>query len=24
MYESHFGLSGTPFNLTPDPDFYYE
>jgi putative secretion ATPase (PEP-CTERM system associated) len=24
MYESHFGFSGTPFSLTPDPDFYYE
>ena len=24
MYESHFGFSGTPFNLTPDPDFYYQ
>jgi putative secretion ATPase (PEP-CTERM system associated) len=24
MYESHFGFTGTPFNLTPDPDFYYE
>lgn len=24
MYESHFGFSGTPFSLTPDPDFYFE
>jgi len=24
MYETHFGFSGTPFNLTPDPDFYYQ
>ncbi len=24
MYESHFGFTATPFNLTPDPDFYYE
>lgn len=24
MYESHFGLTATPFSLTPDPDFYYE
>ena len=24
MYESHFGFSGTPFNLTPDPAFFYE
>ena len=24
MYETHFGFTATPFNLTPDPDFYYE
>ena len=24
MYESYFGFTATPFNLTPDPDFYYE
>ena len=24
MYESHFGLTGTPFNLTPDPAFYFD
>jgi general secretion pathway protein A len=24
MYESHFGFSATPFNLTPDPAFYYD
>ena len=24
MYESHFGFSATPFNLTPDPAFYFE
>ena len=24
MYETHFGFSGTPFSLTPDPDFYFE
>lgn len=24
MYESHFGFTGTPFNLTPDPAFYFE
>jgi putative secretion ATPase (PEP-CTERM system associated) len=24
MYESHFGFSGTPFNLTPDPAFYFD
>ncbi|PAX09658.1 ExeA family protein [Sphingomonas lenta] len=24
MYEEHFGLSGRPFQLTPDPHFWYE
>ncbi|WP_373487951.1 XrtA/PEP-CTERM system-associated ATPase [Blastomonas sp.] len=24
MYESHFGFSGRPFQLTPDPRFYFE
>jgi general secretion pathway protein A len=24
MYESHFGFSGTPFNLNPDPAFYFQ
>jgi len=24
MYESFFGLTGNPFKLSPDPDFYYE
>jgi len=24
MYESYFGLSAAPFNLTPDPDFYFD
>ncbi len=24
MYESHFGLSGPPFSLNPDPDFYFQ
>ena len=23
MYESHFGLSGPPFQLIPDPSFYF-
>jgi general secretion pathway protein A len=23
MYESHFGLSSKPFQLSPDPDFFY-
>jgi general secretion pathway protein A len=23
MYESHFGFSGKPFQLSPDPDFFY-
>jgi len=23
MYESHFGLTGSPFRLNPDPSFYY-
>ena len=23
MYESHFGLKGSPFQLNPDPAFYY-
>ncbi len=23
MYESHFGLSGPPFQLSPDPSFYF-
>ena len=24
MYEHHFGFSGRPFQLTPDPQFYFE
>lgn len=24
MYEAHFGFSGTPFSLNPDPAFYFE
>lgn len=24
MYEHHYGLSGRPFQLTPDPQFYFE
>jgi general secretion pathway protein A len=24
MYEHHFGFSGRPFQLTPDPNFYFE
>ena len=24
MYESHFGISGPPFQLTPDPSFYFD
>ena len=24
MYEAHFGLSGPPFQLNPDPAFYYD
>lgn len=24
MYESHFGLSGPPFQLNPDPSFYFD
>jgi general secretion pathway protein A len=24
MYESHFGLSGPPFSLNPDPTFYFQ
>lgn len=24
MYESHFGFTGTPFNLNPDPAFYFQ
>jgi general secretion pathway protein A len=24
MYESHFRFTGTPFNLTPDPAFYFD
>lgn len=24
MYEAHFGLSGPPFQLNPDPSFYYD
>ena len=23
MYESHFGLTGTPFGLNPDPAFFF-
>src|SRR6476660_9136438 len=23
MYETHFGLSGRPFAIAPDPDFYF-
>ncbi|MBS0440587.1 MAG: UDP-N-acetylglucosamine 2-epimerase [Proteobacteria bacterium] len=24
MYESHFGISGPPFQLSPDPSFYFD
>jgi UDP-N-acetylglucosamine 2-epimerase len=24
MYEAHFGISGPPFQLSPDPTFYYD
>ena len=24
MYEQHYGFTGRPFQLTPDPDFYFE
>jgi general secretion pathway protein A len=24
MYESHFGISGPPFQLAPDPNFYFD
>lgn len=24
MYETHFGFSGTPFSLNPDPAFYFQ
>lgn len=24
MYDSYYGFSGRPFQLTPDPDFYFE
>jgi general secretion pathway protein A len=24
MYESYFGFTGTPFNLSPDPSFYFQ
>lgn len=24
MYESHFGITGPPFQLTPDPGFYFD
>ena len=24
MYESYFGFTGTPFNLNPDPSFYFQ
>jgi general secretion pathway protein A len=24
MYESHFGLTGSPFQLNPDPTFYFD
>ena len=24
MYESHFGFSGPPFQLNPDPEFYFD
>ncbi|MEZ5710784.1 MAG: XrtA-associated ATPase [Blastomonas sp.] len=24
MYDSYYGLTGRPFQLTPDPDFYFE
>lgn len=24
MYESHFGFSGSPFQLNPDPSFYFD
>jgi type II secretory pathway predicted ATPase ExeA len=23
MFESHFGLNGAPFQLSPDPSFYF-
>ena len=24
MYEAHFGITGPPFQLSPDPSFYYD
>ena len=24
MYETHFGISGPPFQLSPDPSFYFD
>ena len=24
MYDQYYGFSGRPFQLTPDPDFYFE
>ena len=24
MFETHYGLTGRPFQLTPDPRFYFE
>ncbi len=24
MYERHFGISGPPFQLSPDPNFYFD
>ena len=24
MYESHFGFTGSPFQLNPDPSFYFD
>ena len=24
MYETHFGISGLPFQLSPDPAFYFD
>ena len=24
MYESHFGINGPPFQLSPDPNFYFD
>jgi type II secretory pathway predicted ATPase ExeA len=24
MYEAHFGMTGLPFQLSPDPHFYFD